>query len=483
MLLTFANFKDVWFSTELWAFSYSIGLFCAIVAIYRTRTSQGAVAWAVALISFPIITVPLYLVFGRRSFRGYLRARQINDRSLESARSELLSAKTQLPFQLGPSVDHLKVFETIAGTTFLKNNAVRLLINGEQTFDAMTAAIEDAKHYVLFQFYILRDDKLGQKFKELLIKKVEQGVRVYVLYDAIGSNDLGRRYVKELVAAGVEIASFYSTKKWWPPQRFQVNFRNHRKIVIVDGTRVFLGGHNVGDEYLSQDPNVGFWRDTHMEIDGPSALVAQVSFLEDWHWSTDKLPDLRWEAEARGVKVPVLILATGPNLVPEGCSLFFIQAIGIARQRLWIATPYFVPDEQVVSALQLAVMRGVDVKIIITRKTDALVCSLATYSLLEDVIPYGVKTYFYEKGFAHQKVMLVDDDLAAIGSANFDNRSFRLNFEITGFVFDRDFAAEVANMLEEDLANSVLVSMETLTSKPFWFRFACRVARLFAPIL
>lgn len=483
MIFFFESLKDIWFSQELWAISYAIGLGFAIMAIYRTRTSQGAIAWSVALISFPFIAVPLYLVFGRRSFKGYLRARQINDKSLEGVRKELLSAKTELPFKFDASGAGLEVFEKIASSVFYKNADAKLLIDGEATFGAMMAAIENAKHYVLFQFYILRDDCLGRQFKNLLIKKARAGVRVYVLYDAIGSNDLKRRYLRHMQRAGVEIASFYSTKKFWPPQRFQVNFRNHRKIVVVDGERVFIGGHNIGDEYLSRDKKFGLWRDTHVQIDGPSALVAQVSFLEDWHWSTGKLPIVRWEVSKRQTKTPVLVIPTGPNLVPEGCSLFFIQAITQAKTRVWIATPYFVPDEQVVTALHLAVMRGVDVRIILTKKSDALVCTLATYSLLPDVIPFGVKTFFYEKGFAHQKVILIDDDLAGIGSANFDNRSFRLNFEITALVYDRGFATSVEQMLLIDLRNSRPASTQDLYEKPFWFRFACRVARMFAPVL
>jgi cardiolipin synthase len=277
--------------------------------------------------------------------------------------------------------------------------------------------------------------------------------------------------------------SSFNTRKG-RANRFQVNFRNHRKIVVVDGQEAWVGGHNVGDEYLGRDPKVGHWRDTHVRVVGPAAQTLQVSFLEDWHWATDTFLDLNWEPlpAPSGRSVAALALPSGPADDLETCTLFFIGAIQSANDRLWIASPYFVPDEQFITALQLAALRGVDVRIIVPANTDDLLANLSQWSYLEELETVGIRVFRHEKGFMHQKVLLVDDDFATVGTANFDNRSFRLNFEITLVVVDREFNEAVAQMLEADIADSRLATAGDFQAKPCWFRFAARLARLTAPI-
>jgi len=458
-----------------------LGMLAAVHAVMRTRTSQGAIAWAVGLVSFPWLALPLYLVLGRSKFHGYVRAR----RAGETKMHELVRGLGERAFQEGlisrqPDPEH-PVLESLALMPFSSKNRVELLVDGEATFAAIFAAIDAARHYVLVQFFIIHDDQLGRELKARLVARAAAGVKVYLLYDEIGSHALPRAYLDELKAAGVDVRSFHTTRG--RRNRFQLNFRNHRKIVVADGRAAFVGGLNVGDEYMGRSRKFGPWRDTHVKLSGPSVHAAQLVFLEDWHWATGESPELDWTPRpTEDGDQKVLVIPSGPADRLETCGLMFVHAINSARQRFWIASPYFVPDANVMSALQLAALRGVDVRVMLPQKPDHLLVYLSAFSFLEEAELAGVKIYRYQPGFMHHKVFLVDDRMAAVGTANLDNRSFRLNFEITIVVGDRTFAGEVEKMLERDFTACRLAEPEDLARRSFWFRLAVRVARLMAPI-
>jgi cardiolipin synthase len=462
--------------------AHVLGFLSSIDAILSTRTSQGAIAWAVSLNAVPYVAVPAYWVLGRNKFKGYVTARRNLDRQTHDALRAIYEGLEPFRVPREERDESTRAAERLAEIPVLRGNGVELLVDGEATFDDILRGIGTAEDYILVQFYIVRDDELGNRLKSALIAKAERGVKVRFLFDEVGSHQLSRRYQDDLRAAGVEIRDFHSRKG--PGNRFQINFRNHRKIVVVDGRSAWVGGHNVGDEYLGKDPTFGHWRDTHVRIDGPAALGAQLSFAEDWYWATGAILELDWRPKpAPGQDVPVLIVPTGPADELETASLMFIHAIHSARERIWIASPYFVPDEAVVSALQLAGLRGVDVRILIPEKPDHKLVWLAAFSYFEEAGRTGVKFYKYTDGFLHQKVMLIDHDAAAVGTANFDNRSFRLNFEITAFAADEKFVAEVERMFEDDFARSRIVEPDELASRSFWFRLAVRFARLTSPVL
>ena len=265
--------------------------------------------------------------------------------------------------------------------------------------------------------------------------------------------------------------------------RFQLNFRNHRKVVVVDGRIAYTGGLNVGDEYMGRSEAFGPWRDTHICLRGPAVQAVQFAFVEDWYWATHRVPELEWapNASERGEKT-VLVIPSGPADELETCGLFFTHAIHSARHRVWIASPYFVPDSKVVAALQIAALRGVDVRILLPEKADHVLVWLSSFSYYNETMPHGVRLFRYQPGFLHQKVMLVDDDISAVGTANLDNRSFRLNFEITLLVVDAGFGAQMREMFERDFDDSRLIEPGELEAKPLWFKVAVRVARLLAPI-
>jgi len=463
---------------------YLLGLIASVDALLRTKNSQSAIAWSLSLIMFPILVLPIYLIFSGRHFIGYVSARlqgedEINKMAVRISNN--LLPKVKAHFELFPS--YFEVLEKLAKLPFARYNHAKLLIDGQATFDAIASHIEKAEEYILFQFFIVKDDQLGNKLKELLVNKARQGIRVYFMYDSIGSHSLSQKYVNELIDAGIQVVAFCGTKGK-KARRFQINFRNHRKIVVIDGHSAFVGGHNVGDEYLGKHPKLSPWRDTHVLVQGPAALGVQITFLEDWNWMEGQFPELNWvplideEQDQR-----VLVVPSGPSDSLSTCGLMFSQLIHTAQKRVWIVSPYFVPDDTVISALQLAVMRGVDVCIMLPENPDHLMVYLAGFSYLAETVLHGIRVFKYQKGFLHQKVILVDEALAGVGTANFDNRSFHLNFELTILFADDPIIRDVEEMLLTDFSHCRELSMQDIENRSLIFKLAVRIARLLSPLL
>jgi cardiolipin synthase len=464
--------------------AYVLAVVSAFEAILNSRTSQGAIAWAISLLTFPLLVVPLYLIFGRNRFDGYLEQR--DEIEAESLRLIKRTSGTidEHVVPLSPDTPMYTSLFNLARLPATTGNRVELLVDGERTFDSILEGLKSAKKYIFFQFYIIRDDDLGRRLGRVLTDKAREGVRVFLLYDEIGSRPFSRsRLLKQLRTTGVQAVPFNTTQG--RRNRFQLNFRNHRKTVVVDGREAWIGGHNVGDEYLGRSPKFGRWRDTHMRLEGPAALGAQIAFVEDWRWAADEtLSELDWEpSRSENGSAQALVIASGPADDVETASLMYTQAINAATHRIWIASPYFVPDDAIVQSLQLAALRGVDVRILIPEISDSALVKLAAYSYFDEVSATGVSFYRYQDGFLHGKVMLIDDSVAAVGTANFDNRSFRLNFEITSLVADQEFAQAVETMFEDDFANSRRMEPGEYEKKNYLFRVATRIARLASPVL
>lgn len=464
------------------ALLHLLGIIAAVHAVMTARTSQGAIAWALFLLLFPVVALPFYGLLGRGKFAGYVKARRAGDSQIDHIARSLEKKMHLFRVREEESNPKYKALEELAEMPFTSHNDATLLINGSQAFPAMFAGMETAKDYIIVQFYIIRDDTLGRQLKELLARKAAEGVRVYVLYDEIGTYQLPRAYRRELANAGAVILPFRTSRGL--RNRFQINFRNHRKIVIVDGHVAYVGGLNVGDEYMGRHKKFGPWRDTHVEVRGPVVQAIQFAFLEDWFWATGDVPELDWTPLPAPLEnETALCLASDPSDMIETCGLFFMHAINSAQHRIWIASPYFVPDTALIYALQLAALRGVDVRIMLPQKPDHKMVYLAAFSYIAEAEPAGVKFYRYIPGFMHHKVILVDDDLAAVGTANFDNRSIRLNFELMLLFADKSFATTVSDMLEKDFGVCLQVRAADFAARPFWFHFSVRLARLLAPIL
>jgi cardiolipin synthase len=457
---------------------HAAGIYFALQAIMISRTPQAAIGWGFALVICPYIAIPLFLIFGESRFSGYTLAGQDRQEELDAALRQAQRAMT--PFRAAfPAKysDAERLGISLRGLPVTKGNACRLLIDGKETFRTIFQAIESAKSYVIVQFYIIHDDALGRELRERLLEAARRGIRCWLLYDKVGSKGLTDTYFGALRDAGVSVQAFVTNRQFG--RQFQINFRNHRKLVVVDGRIAFFGGLNAGDEYIGLGV-LGSWRDTHMQLEGPAIMALQVSFLEDWFYASKEVPDIPFEPRVAGEQT-VLPFASGPTERWNATAAIYAEIIHDVRERLWIASPYFVPDPALRTAIGHAALRGVDVRIILPQKPDHLLPWLSSYTFYPLMREAGVKIWRYQRGFMHQKVLLADNDLAIVGSANLDYRSFMLNFELSVVVHDAAFAKCVEKMLEKDLARSEAENLQKFEKGTYLFRLKCRLAALMSP--
>lgn len=468
---------------------HALGLACALHALLNARTASGAIAWTITLVTFPYLAVPLYWVLSRERFYGYVKLRRAHTLAhhryleVEGLIEDIQEFRSGLD-SVRPSDDpNTRILEKLAQLPFSDGNYVRLLIDGKETMDALFQAIDSAKEYVLIYFYLIADDIIGNKFKEHLVERSRAGVSVFLTYDELGClGHLSQRYLEELRTSGVEVHPFYTTKG--RANKFQYNFRNHRKIAVIDGQKALVGGVNVHDDSMGASSFYGNWRDTHVYVEGPVVQNIQLVWAEDYFWATSSLPKLNWiPQKSPKQNRQALYVPTGPiSPLPTGI-LFFMHCIMSAKKRLWIASPYFIPDQSVIDALVLASLRGVDVRIIIPERYDMFIMYLAALSYFPEIEHTSIRVFRYRPGHPHQKVMLIDEHTAWVGSSNVDNRSMRLNFEGNLVVCDQGFCREVEEMLLKDLARSLEVGPEDYYGRNLLYKLAIKFARLFSPIL
>lgn len=460
----------------------AVGAWMAMDAILRARSPQGAIAWAFALLFAAPVAIPLYLVFGGRRLDGYVRARRLGqaglDRLYRLARDGMQPWRIDMPMVERDGKSPLQIVaDRIAPTSWTRGNRTRLLIDATATYGAIEESLAAAQHQACVQFYIVRDDDVGRRLHGAMVAAARRGVQVHFLVDDVGSYSLARGYTDELERQGVRCARFRPRRVQDP---FHLNFRNHRKVVVIDNRIAFVGGTNIGREHLGGDPAFGPWRDTHVQVEGPAALAAQLAFCEDWHWAAGSPPQLRWDASEAGDE-RILIVPTGPADELESCALLFHQAIHHARRRFWIATPYFVPDQALVTSLQLARLRGVDVRILLPEDCRNFLVNLSAYSYYEEVLGAGIALHRYRGAFMHHKVF-ISDDIAGIGTANLDNRSMRINFEITALADGGPLLEATQRMFVDDLAHAVPATLADWASRSWLFRASARISRLMSPV-
>lgn len=456
------------------------GVFFAFQAILISRTPQAAIAWSLGLVLCPYLAIPLFLVFGGSTFRGYQLAGSGTcpelDAELEKARAALEPHHSDLTDKYR---DSAYLSERLTRMPVTTGNHVQLLVDGAETFDAIGQAIDSAQKYLIVQFFIVRDDELGRDLQRRLLAARERGVEIWMLIDQMGSHQLPSDYRESLRSAGVQLRTFVTNRE--RGTRFRLNFRNHRKLVIVDGREAFVGGLNVGDEYMGRSQRFGPWRDTFVRIEGPVVLALQIPFIEDWYFITRRIPLLSWAVASVPGNMAVSTIPGAPIGYWSPCPAAYFELIRSARHRLWIASPYFVPDPALRAALAHAALRGVDVRILLPQNPDHLLPYLSSFTFYPAMREAGVKIYRYQPGFMHQKVLLADDDLSTVGSINFDYRSYILNFELSVAVASRAFANRVEEMLVADFAHAKPDDMDALRSRGLLFRLTCRAAALLSP--
>jgi len=448
----------------------------ALVAAYRalltSRTPQGATAWILLILLLPAMGTLIYLVFGYADHKRFERERRESD-------EETFDMVSEAQIAVAPS--RLDAFARIARLPVTDGNDMSLLIDGEATFDALFEAIRSAQSTVFVQFYTIEDDEVGGVLRDILVERAQAGVSIWVLHDELPFFGLPRKFKASLEEAGIRLARPKGPKRLLGP--FQFNFRNHRKLVIVDNAIAFTGGLNVSRTYLGRNPSIGPWRDTFVACRGPVVSQFALHFSSDWRWATGE--DLSWVAADEPQAVgPLKAMALAPSPAEEiaAGNLYFIALAHLAERRLWIATPYFVPDRDVLTALRFAALRGVEVRILVPGKADHYLTYFAAMAYFDDLRSAGGEVWTYDPAFIHQKVALVDDDIVSVGSINLDIRSGLLNFEITVLMEGRDAVEKVEDMLTTDFANATRVDHD-LADRSILTGMVARIARLFAPVL
>lgn len=460
----------------------------ATILLVEFRSPEKTVAWLMVLFILPIIGFGMYYflakeyrqrrIVRRKGFRilGEMK------RSIAKAedRSDSMSRIGQYEIRHHPRLIGLLL--NMPGAPITRHNEVAVLTNADAAYEAILEALEKAEHHIHFEFYTIRDDRTGRRFLEVLTRKAREGVQVRVVYDGIGSYQLSSAYVEELHRSGAEAHCFLPPLIAFFDKR--INYRNHRKIVVVDGEVGFLGGINIGDEYVGGNKHLGFWRDTHLQLRGDAVYYLQQTFLNDWEFvSKQKLPDASLFPEHELPEGrPVQILPSGPDVQFDSYFEMAFSAIAAARHRIWITTPYFIPDRSLLIGLKTAALSGVDVRIIFPGVPDTRIVHLATLSYVKELLQAGVRFFMYQKGFMHAKILLVDKMIASVGTANMDMRSFFDNFEINAVFFDKDTMGRLEQDFVQDTADSKEILLPQFERRSRWQRGKEVVARLLSPL-
>lgn len=439
----------------------------------------------------PFVGFFLYLLLGRQLRKKHLfRWDGRKDIGIEQLISYQIEAIENNELEL--RVEHIKSYNHLIYMNLKTNNAVltqdndvKIFVDGSDKFEALINDISHAKNHIHIQYYIFKLDNLGQRIVNALIKKAKQGVKVRVLFDEMGSRGVRKRHFKELIEAGGEVEVFFPSIL--PLINPRLNFRNHRKISIIDGRIGYIGGFNVGDEYLSLSDRFGYWRDTHLRIEGSAVHPLQTRFILDWNQASAK-NDICY-AERYFPIIPqkgtaaLQIISSGPDTEWEVIKNNYLHLITNAKKYVYIQSPYFIPDESFFDAIRIAALSGIDVRIMIPNKPDHLFVYWATYSYVGPLVEAGAKVYHYEKGFIHAKMIVVDDEIASVGTANIDVRSFSLNFEVNALLYDRLLAHRLAEIFESDILDCSELTFELYKNRSNFIKFKESISRLLSPIL
>jgi cardiolipin synthase A/B len=459
------------------------------IVFFERRDPGNAMVWILALIFLPFLGFILYLLFGQHYFKEKKFAikaradREVLDEFIAKQKSTLDQARASRTEKEARSlIQMMDLLLTDNDAVITEKNEVRSFVRGEDKFAALLEAIRGAQHHIHMEYYIIKDDELGREVVSALTEKARQGVEVRLLYDALG-NKIPPKDYRDLILAGGKVSPFY--KVLIPAVTLRVNYHDHRKIAVIDGATGFLGGFNIGDEYLGKGP-LGFWRDTAVGIKGPGVKALQLRFLLDWHYATkEKIPyENAYFPDVQGCGGSMVqIVSGGPDHKWNPIKEEYLKLIGIAKEHIYLQTPYFIPDRSVLDALRIAALSGVDVRIMFPCKPDHPFVYWASYSYIAELLDAGVRAYTYDNGFIHAKTATVDDHVSSIGTANWDIRSFRLNFETNAVIYDREFAAQQRKIFEEDIVLSTEITKDRYGQRSLEVRFKEGISRLFSPVL
>ena len=455
--------------------------------LQENRDPEITLAWVLGLILMPFIGLVLYLNFGRnfrkvkifsrKGLTDLARIEEITQNQIE----DLSSISSNESDYLAKS-NIIKLLLNNSKAILTDKNEVEILQNGEATFSAILDELSKATHHIHMEYYIYEEDDIGSKIKKLLIEKASQGLEVRLLIDAIGSWGLSKRFLKDLKKNGVHVAIFMPVR--FPLVANKINYRNHRKIIVVDGKTGFVGGLNIADRYIYGTPELGEWRDTHLKIHGDAAQSLQALFITDWYFITKQY--LRGQQyfppHTVGNQLLVQITSSGPDSDWSNIMQAYFAAITTAEKHIYISTPYFLPNESILTALKTAALSGVDVKLIMPGRSDVRSTWYSSISYVEELLRAGVDVYLYQKGFNHGKIMMVDGVFTSIGTANMDGRSFNKNFEVNALIYDRNTADEMRKSFMQDIADSDKIHLQEFLIRPRKQKIKESLCRVLGPL-
>ncbi|PWR76252.1 cardiolipin synthase [Methanospirillum stamsii] len=468
-------------------------LFAITVVFIERKNPTATIAWLMALFLLPIIGFILYLFVGQSFYRDRMfRVKKEDDETLtdiiESQKNELfsqdLTALTRISYQYKRMM-YMLMESNKAPVTLC--NSVRVFVDGNEKFKALLEAIRNAEDHIHLEYYILKDDEIGNEIFAALTERAKAGVTVRFLGDGLGAAGPRKSFFEPYLKAGGKLALFFPSLMNISHPR--LNYRNHRKIAVIDGKTGFIGGFNIGDDYLSRVPEWAPWRDTAVQITGHAVLAMQIRFFLDWNYASkdDKIHyESRYypeQIQPVSSQVPVQIVSGGPDTYWNPVKESYLKLISLATDSVYLQTPYFIPDESIMDALRIAALSGIDVRIMMPAKPDHWFVYWAGYSYIEQLLDAGVRAYTYDTGFIHAKTIVVDEVAASVGSANWDVRSFRLNFETNAIIYDHEVARELKQYFIEDLRVCTELTPERFAALPRKIKIKQSISRLFSPLL
>ena len=478
-MLEFLGSINAWL---YWIFSiaYAVTIVSIVgVIISENRNPVKSLAWVTVLLLLPVVGIILYLFFGRS-----IKTRMISRRNRRRLKRhhQTLSVKSSIQALSPESVGSIRLSRSLTSTAFYPGNHVDIFTDGKTKFDRLEADLRAARRYINIQYYIFADDATGRRISDILKERAREGVTVRVIYDHVGSLSTSRRFFREMEEAGIEVHPFF--KVTFPPFGTRINWRNHRKICIIDGTVGYIGGMNVADSYIDCVKKFDMWRDNHARIEGPAVASLQYSFAIDWSFMgqeliTDPLPRPVSFDDGVGVQ----LLSSGPTAQWPNIAFQFIRVIAAAKHRVYLYTPYFLPTEALLKALQTAALAGVDVRVLMPRRSDSMMLNEASRSYVSECLRSGIKFYLYTAGMMHAKTLIVDDEYVSVGSTNFDFRSFEHNFEANIQIYSREVNAHMAEIFRDDLTSCVRILPSQWNRRPLHKKAIQSILRLLSPIL
>lgn len=470
-----------WISFILLAIYFIVVISCVVVVVSENKNPIRAISWTLALLFLPVVGVVFYFFFGRSLKGKSMVSRKVRRKLLEKSRPKQHSFdKACLD---GSQTQMVKLAHNLCHAHLDQGNSVEIFTDGQSKFESLKKDISEAKSSIFLQYYIYNDDRLGNEILELLARKVKEGVVVKVLYDHVGSFSTKNAFFKKMRKLGVDCHPFF--KVTFRKLANRINWRNHRKIAVIDGKIGYIGGMNVADRYVEVSPDGRIWRDTHIRVMGPIIESLLYSFSVDWNFlrpdsEVQLIPDREYEESGN---VPMQLVTSGPIDKWNNLVLCFQQAIASAKKRIYIQTPYFLPTDALLKALQGAALSGVDVRIMMPEHTDSVLLGFGSRSYISDCLKAGIKIYFYLPGMLHAKTMVVDDNFVTTGSVNFDFRSFENNFEGNLLIYSEEINRRMRDIFFDDLKVCKKITISMWRKRSRFERTLEALVRLFAPIL